>query len=235
MRPSLLPSDIAIRLSDPTLNVIPPLVKQSMELALRISNSVANNDGSSPVSPSQSIKSPKAANSSLNPQVFVKTGMSKCKECNIVFCKYENYVAHKKHYCSARNLEETENLTKVTSPSLPITSNNTPIIPQTYQQLICMACGVKFANRDNLNAHQTYYCPKRNELEAQTIALKEKCNKCKTIHEPTQNCAPLGSYKCPMCDVVSSNSNEARKHIETHSGVKAFKCNICQYKGNTLR
>jgi len=35
-------------------------------------------------------------------QVLVKSGVSKCQECNIVFCKHENYVAHKKHYCSAR-------------------------------------------------------------------------------------------------------------------------------------
>lgn len=36
------------------------------------------------------------------PQVLVKQGVSKCRECNIVFCKHENYMAHKKHYCSAR-------------------------------------------------------------------------------------------------------------------------------------
>lgn len=40
------------------------------------------------------------------PQVLVKQGVSKCRECNIVFCKHENYIAHKRHYCSAR-LENT--------------------------------------------------------------------------------------------------------------------------------
>uniref|UniRef100_A0A1B6CLP5 C2H2-type domain-containing protein n=1 Tax=Clastoptera arizonana TaxID=38151 RepID=A0A1B6CLP5_9HEMI len=39
-------------------------------------------------------------------QVLVKQGVSKCQECNIVFCKHENYVAHKKHYCSARQIQE---------------------------------------------------------------------------------------------------------------------------------
>lgn len=39
------------------------------------------------------------------PQVLVKQGVSKCNECNIVFCKHENYVAHKKHYCSARQVK----------------------------------------------------------------------------------------------------------------------------------
>lgn len=49
------------------------------------------------------------------PQVLVKQGVSKCKECNIVFCKYENYVIHKKHYCSAR-LQEDETSKSSTSP-----------------------------------------------------------------------------------------------------------------------
>lgn len=244
MRP-LLPSDIAMRLSDPAINVLSPLVKQSMEIALRMTNSVSGaiDVSTQQVSPSHVIKSPNTVSTtptSMSPQVFVKTGMSKCKECNIVFCKYENYVAHKKHYCSARNLEEPGSVAKVSPP--PVATH--ACVPQTYQQLICLACGVKFASRDNLNAHQTYYCPKRNDLEAQSsanvqISQKDRCNKCKTIHDSSQNCIVTvqGStaYRCPICEVVSPNSNEARKHIETHGGVKAFRCTICRYKGNTLR
>lgn len=243
MRP-LLPSDIALRLSDPALNVMSPLVKQSMEIALRMTNSGSSGAADvtqQQVSPSQVIKSSNSMSTiptSMSPQVIVKTGMSKCKECNIVFCKYENYLAHKKHYCSARNLEESGNGAKISPP--PVATHAS--VPQTYQQLICMACGVKFASRDNLNAHQTYYCPKRNDLDAQTSAntsQKEKCIKCKTLHDSSQNCIATAQgstvYKCPICEVVSPNSNEARKHIETHGGVKAFRCTICRYKGNTLR
>ncbi|XP_055943145.1 zinc finger protein ush-like [Argiope bruennichi] len=36
------------------------------------------------------------------PQVLVKQGTSKCKECNIVFYKYENYLVHKNRYCASR-------------------------------------------------------------------------------------------------------------------------------------
>jgi zinc finger protein ZFPM1 len=250
MRP-LLPADIALRLSDPALNVIPPLVKQSMELALRLSTTGNNGEGTNAqqISPSQPITSPTgiATPTPIPPQVFIKTGMSKCMECNIVFCKYENYVAHKKHYCSARNLEEVDGSSKASPPTTPPTSHPTGT-PQTYQQLICMACGIKFASLDNLNAHQMYYCPKRNELQAQGNAVtvvaatiphnpKEKCSKCKTVHDPSQNCtvAGQGAYKCPICEVISPNSTEARRHMETHGGIKAFRCTICRYKGNTLR
>ena len=241
MRP-LFPTDIAIRLSDPALNVIPPLVKQSMELALRLS-STNEATNTQQISPSQPITSTGITTPTQIPaQIFVKTGISKCKECNIVFCKYENYVVHKKHYCSHRSLEGTEGSSAEHSNppiSPPSTISNNP---QTYQQLICLACGIKFASLDNLNAHAKFYCTKRNDLQAHPSSVatipslqKEKCTKCKVIHDPSQSCAQGAHYKCPICEVVSPNSSEARRHMESHGGVKAFRCTICRYKGNTLR
>lgn len=242
MRP-LFPADIALRLSDPSLNVISPLVKQSMELALRLTSTTNEAPNTQQISPSQPIASTGVSTPTQIPaQIFVKTGISKCKECNIVFCKYENYLAHKKHYCSARNIEESDgNSTEATNPTISPPAA-VPNLSQTYQQLICMACGIKFASLDNLNAHQMYYCPKRNDLQAQpspassiSSSQKEKCPKCKTFHDPSQTCSQSAHYKCPICEVVSPNSSEARRHMETHGGVKAFRCTICRYKGNTLR
>lgn len=40
-------------------------------------------------------------------QFFFNRGPSKCDSCNIVFCNYTNYVAHKKHYCASRSLPST--------------------------------------------------------------------------------------------------------------------------------
>lgn len=66
--------------------------------------------------------------------------------------------------------------------------------------------------------------------------VKDKCTKCKTVHDATQPCSiNQNHYKCPICDVVSANATESRKHLETHAGIKAFRCTICRYKGNTLR
>lgn len=113
----------------------------------------------------------------VQPQIFVKQGVSKCKECNIVFCKYENYLAHKKHYCSSRNIEEnSDGKTKPSPPTSPLASNNSTgnssgAIHGAYQQLICAACGIKFTSLDNLQAHQMYYCPKRMEAPAVSFSL----------------------------------------------------------------
>lgn len=103
----------------------------------------------------------------LQPQILVKQGVSKCKECNIVFCKIENYVAHKKHYCSARNFDETKDGKGKTSPPTSPLGNNIAGATGAYQQLICAACGIKFTSLDNLSAHQQFYCPKRVEISVQ--------------------------------------------------------------------
>ncbi|XP_058453292.1 zinc finger protein ush isoform X2 [Malaya genurostris] len=277
MRP-LLPADIALRLSagDPALNlnlnILPHsqlLTKQGVELAFRLSSTVNSNNVDhmpnknhpqpqmSPllnsISPTNNVQVPVL---SSTPQIFVKQGDSKCKECNIVFCKYENYLAHKKHYCSARNLDGDGDSSKASPPISPqaASPSNTsgsanpsgtqrphtgPGQAMAYQQLICAACGIKFTSLDNLTAHQMYYCPKRVDVQMPTNVTpqKERCSKCKSMHEPGQPCtvAGQGAYKCPICEAISPNSTEARRHMDTHGGVKAFRCTICRYKGNTLR
>ncbi|XP_039312787.1 zinc finger protein ush isoform X4 [Solenopsis invicta] len=157
------------------------------------------------------------------PGVLVKQGVSKCKECNIVFCRHENFVAHKKHYCQAR--ETTVN----NSPPPP----GTPSPPLV--QLICAACGIKFASIDNLVAHQAFYCPKRPEPQEHHA----RCSKCKAIIEPGSNhtctSSATGGWRCPVCGAVSPTAGAAQRHMDAHQGVKAFRCTICRYKGNTLR
>lgn len=141
-----------------------------------------------------------------SPQVLVKQGVSKCQECNIVFCKHENYIAHKKHYCSARQVNETvviQDDDKPVSPAMSSSPPNTssppssvkdqsqspvnsatassPVAsiskPPTLYQFICAACGIKFTSYDNLAAHQAYYCPKRSSTENEKGS--RRCHKCK--------------------------------------------------------
>jgi zinc finger protein ZFPM1 len=167
----------------------------------------------------------------VTPQVLVKQGVSKCKECNIVFCKHENYVVHKKHYCSARTQEDDGSKTSGSPPISPRSAGTTSPAGQ-YQQLICLACGIKFTSLDNLNAHQAYYCLKRGEMDVR------RCGKCRGIAEPGHQCIPSGTlsgWKCPCCDVISPTASAAQRHMESHTGVKAYRCTICKYKGNTLR
>lgn len=131
-------------------------------------------------------------------QFFLKQGTSKCESCNIVFCKYANYVAHKKHYCQSRppiQNHDAEDVDPKTSPEgspgpkplvvcSPQSSKEsvspTPVLKPPMIQFICSTCGVKFSSFDNLTTHQSFYCP--NRLTASQDAMDKtltKCPKCK--------------------------------------------------------
>lgn len=131
-------------------------------------------------------------------QFFLKQGPSKCESCNIVFCKYENFLAHKKHYCASRPPQNDGDDMDKTSPegspgpkplmvSSPQSSKDsvspTPILKPPMIQFICSTCGVKFSSFDNLTTHQSYYCPNRitgpqDQAEKSSLHLKI-CSKCK--------------------------------------------------------
>ncbi|CAG9567529.1 unnamed protein product [Danaus chrysippus] len=149
----------------------------------------------------------------VSPQVLVKQGVSKCQECNIVFCKFDNYRIHKRHYCSAGGGDERA------SPAPP-----EPGPPPQYRQLICMACGIHFSSYDNLTTHQSYYCTKRETRSPRAV-----------LETSRPSSGSDGGWKCPCCDVVSPTAAAAQRHMEAHAGVKAFRCTICKYRGNTLR
>jgi hypothetical protein len=178
----------------------------------------------------------------------------------------------------------------------------------SLNQYPCVHCGVKYSSIDNLKAHQSFYCTKRNpevnlcdgnELSSKCIkklgtdetgldtpdhfllgpsssnsSMKGLvgCSKCKlSIPEDqlishsrvclgtstsnggggltlqgsnTTGLAGTGgesgnsrnlAWKCPCCDTYSPTVSAAQKHLEIHSGIRAFKCLLCGYRGNTLR
>lgn len=130
-------------------------------------------------------------------QFFLKQGPSKCESCNIVFCKYENFLAHKKHYCASRppqnDIDYVEKNSLEGSPgpkplmvSSPQSSKDsvspTPMLKPPMIQFICSTCGVKFSSFDNLTTHQSYYCPNRitsQDTAAVNKSLPKICPKCK--------------------------------------------------------
>jgi len=143
-------------------------------------------------------------------QFYLKQGPSKCESCNIVFCKYENFLAHKKHYCASRpppdggdgDADKTspegspgpKPLTVSSPQSSKDSVSPTPVLKPPMIQFICSTCGVKFSSFDNLTTHQTFYCPNRT-----AVALQEPAADNKAAPPPTPS-------KCPKCKVSVSSS-----------------------------
>ena len=133
------------------------------------------------------------------------------------------------------------------------------------RQFPCVHCAVKFSSLDNLQTHQEFYCTKTkfdgpgsrgNSVHSEPAFFK--CRKCKMAIPEDQMtshgriCGTGGNsnsnrsitttssnnsigWKCPCCDVHSATVSAAQKHLETHTGIRAFKCLLCGYRGNTLR
>ncbi|KAF2355211.1 Zinc finger C2H2-type [Trinorchestia longiramus] len=203
------------------------------------------------------------------PSASVKQGEARCNECNITFYKEENYLVHKKHYCAARDKTNDDDRHSSDGLSPGVVSRGSisppgknikaegavgPTLPsrdhhktsKTPGQFICNPCGIKFTTPDNLSAHQTYYCPKREGSTSEEGVTKGmwRCPRCRVAMPETlqaaHQCVSPGSssahgWKCPCCPMLSPTAAAAQKHLETHAGIKAFRCTICGYRGNTLR
>ncbi|CAG0905025.1 unnamed protein product [Darwinula stevensoni] len=196
--------------------------------------------------------------SAANPPFLVKQGVSKCKECNIVFYKHENYVVHKKHYCASRRSpneeaekepppakKEKETPTereKEAADNKSDSSESESSASALLFQFICTACSTKFTSPDTLSAHQQFYCSKRR-TGREREGLWE-CGECSAVlpsllkgqHECVlPSPAGTAAWQCPCCDFVASSVTIAQRHLDQHSGLQAFRCLICGYRGNTLR
>lgn len=56
-----------------------------------------------------------------------------------------------------------------------------------------------------------------------------------TVEWGNHKCPAANCWMCPVCGDLCPSASAAQKHLDSHNGIKAFVCNICQYKGNTLR
>nr|CAD7392696.1 unnamed protein product [Timema cristinae] len=210
---------------------LPPVIPSSLLLGGPHSSSelLATQSLLPLISPEIALRMASELPGQQGPQVLVKQGVSKCRECNIVFCKHENYVAHKKHYCSARMDNSgvgDEQGSKAPSPvtvagspsgsnsagspthsggkSSPTGSGGPGPQKPTLFQFICAACGIKFTSFDNLTAHQAYYCPKRVDVLAKTVEggtekANRKCPKCKAL-------VPVDQLAAHQCGVSGTGS-----------------------------
>lgn len=199
----------------------------------------------SPVStPSPAIGSParstpnqnhmKAETSSSSFQVAPSSPYS-CQKCGVKYSSLDNLTTHQTFYCNKRPLgtssftQESTNCSNHSShnSNVPQTKPTTPnpVIGKLLAQPIekngfvkCGRCNLSIPE-EQMNLHRPV-CP------GQTIC---------TTSGTTPTSSVTSGWKCPCCDTYSPTMSAAQKHLETHTGIRAFKCVICGYRGNTLR
>lgn len=71
------------------------------------------------------VSPPSACGAPLSPS-SKPNGISKCADCNIVFYKHDNYLIHKKHYCSAKRRMSIQSGSTIESTPLAVETDSKP-------------------------------------------------------------------------------------------------------------
>jgi hypothetical protein len=100
-----------------------------------------------------------------------------CEECNISFRRMESYLVHKQYYCAARHQTQPGQPSNKELPPPPVVeqvngnqADETAAAPVIHRDPViqrankhaCPLCGIEFESAVVLQAHRSYYCPKRD-------------------------------------------------------------------------
>ena len=121
----------------------------------------------------------------------------------------------------------------------------------------CIPCKIKFSSAGTLKAHKEFYCPsgkendanvmikgKADKLGEQNHTVNYRCDICKSefmsarllkLHICMGEVATAPLLRCMYCDYVTQTESRLSEHVKVHVPTKAFKCNLCGYRGNTAR
>ena len=185
-------------------------------------------------------------------RVPVLPTISKCLECNIVFYKHENYIAHKEHYCAGRltkpsvsppSVVRTSPL-MVRSPSVRSPASSSPVgspggarsqpemfaMDHSFLHYYCIPCKIKFSSMDTLKAHKDFYCPARSEKAMDDVTGDEAAQSNGSSESTTETDGV--ACLCTQCGGAFPSARLLKHHVCTplpSASLPLFHCNFCDY------
>ena len=180
--------------------------------------------------------------------------ISKCLECNIVFYKHENYIAHKEHYCAGRLNKPSVSPPGVSvmrtspvlarSPSMRSPASSSPVgspggahsqpemfaMDHSFLHYYCIPCKIKFSSMDTLKAHKDYYCPARSE-KATDGATGDGVTLSNGSSESTAE-TDVVACLCTQCGGAFPSARLLKHHVCTplpSASLPLFHCHFCDY------
>ncbi|OXA64727.1 Zinc finger protein ush [Folsomia candida] len=173
-------------------------------------------------------------------------GQHPCMHCGVKYSTIDNLKAHQSFYCTKRrngkdsislegdadelavgNIKSEQDSVEGygMSHSQPLSSNNKGLLQ-------CGKC--KLAIPDSQLTTHIKVCLGSNVTLPYGPGLPGLMTPATTTTLGGEGGNRTG-WKCPCCDTYSPTVSQAQKHLECHTGIKAFKCLLCGYRGNTLR
>ena len=139
-----------------------------------------------------------------------------CVPCNIRFSNPDTLEAHQQYYCPARKVMAEQlalSATAAGSQSPPRQQQQQPqrsplaASPRNrLDDVVCTKCSKSFASSDEL--------------------LHHGC---------THTTMKIPVFCCPYCSYVAQSDSRLLDHIKAHAPTKAYRCELCGYRGNTVR
>lgn len=172
-------------------------------------------------------------------------GISKCADCNIVFYKHDNYLIHKKHYCSGKRRLGAQPAA-VDNPALVVSSDMKPQVQQSQSpppQSPPPLRIKKDQDREYLNTgepHQDSSLP--HPKHSNEIKYKFYCVPCRIKFSNSSILEAHKEYYCPagkdseQSVIVQTTSSEAvsipspkdeQDHASPDSPQDEFTCSRC--------
>jgi len=159
-----------------------------------------------------------------------------CLQCGVKYSTVDNLKAHQSFYCTKRgNSAEMEVNSRDDASGVKIEEDEEREIVnhQTSRGTALNGKGLLRCNKcklaipeDQLNSHSRVCLGSNGSVQPISNSASFL----------TTGAEGRGSgWKCPCCDTYSPTVSAAQKHLEVHTGIRAFKCLLCGYRGNTLR
>lgn len=195
---------------------------------------------------------------------LVKQGTFRCKDCNIVFFKHENFLVHKSMYCASRRSSDLNNASSP-SPEPPESDhapNSSPDVTLDSKPIT----GPASPNRSVTSTPPLSSPPPLTQHHAPVfqffcVACGIRFTSLDTLHAHQafyclKRSAVSGQAKGGSAENgTATNGSDSKavteekcvrnssgvaaappvKSCHSHSNLQAFKCAICGYKGHTMR
>jgi len=180
-------------------------------------------------------ESPPSSTQSISPSQYL------CHKCGVKYSSLDNLTTHQTFYCNKR--PSVTSLSQEPTNGLSLANHHSPAFPQqkssppisSIDKLLGPGAGERggFTRCGRCNL-----CIPEDHMNLHSPVCHGQSNGIGTTSQGTglpSSSSTTAGWKCPCCDTYSPTMSAAQKHLETHTGIRAFKCVICGYRGNTLR
>ena len=161
--------------------------------------------------------------------------LTRCVECNIVFFKAENYLAHKQHYCASRNNPSTDSVQR--NPNKSFKKYGRSSADKDSEAASSSDCDTKTLKQEESRQFaEESFKDASNDSEAEQIALSRQnllhyyCIPCKIKFSSAETLKAHKRYYCSSRNSASESSESKENYVKKETNDHRTKNNVVKNK-----